>query len=180
MERWRPTGSQHQRQDGCSTSVSRRDDEAWSAVEVSSDVVRLREGKATLVRDRLLGARPEAAGPILSYPGSEVVWCKFGMAWYGVVWSGVEGVGVGVVWCGVVVNNNNNNSWNNKVSSESERDSGGGGGGKGRVGLPAMRKGSESAAGRRCSSSSSSGQQSAAVAEAAAEAEAEAKADSSK
>lgn len=159
MERWRPTGSQHQRQDGCSTSVSRRDDEAWSAVEVSSDVVRLREGKATLVRDRLLGARPEAAGPILSYPGSEVVWCKFGMAWYGVVWCGVVGVGVGVVWCGVVVNNNNNNSWNNKVSSESERDSGGGGGGKGRVGLPAMRKGSESAAGRRCSSSS--GQQSA-------------------
>lgn len=102
MERWRPTGSQHQRQDGCSTSVSRRDDEAWSAVEVSSDVVRLREGKATLVRDRLLGARPEAAGPILSYPGSEVVWCKFGMAWYGVVWCGVVGVGVGVVWCGVV------------------------------------------------------------------------------
>lgn len=146
-------------------------------MEVSSDVVRLREGKATLVRDRLLGARPEAAGPILSYPGSEVVWCKFGMAWYGVVWCGV--VGVGVVWCGVVVNNNNNNSWNNKVSSESERDSGGGGGGKGRVGLPAMRKGSESAAGRRCSSSSS-GQQSAAVAEAEAEAEAEAKADSSK
>lgn len=138
-------------------------------MEVSSDVVRLREGKATLVRDRLLGARPEAAGPILSYPGSEVVWCKFGMAWYGVVWCGV-----------VVVNNNNNNSWNNKVSSESERDSGGGGGGKGRVGLPAMRKGSESAAGRRCSSSSSSGQQSAAVAEAEAEAEAEAKADSSK
>lgn len=68
-------------------------------MEVSSDVVRLREGKATLfaiASSRRDQRRQDRSYPILSWKRGGVVQVRYGVVWCGVEWSGVEGV----VWCG--------------------------------------------------------------------------------